>query len=317
MLRRLPILLVAACAALIALSPACAAGAAGPVFPKGLRIGLAPPGDLKPSTHFPGFEDPDRGVRISILELPLPAFQEIERSIFAANQAGLTEVKRESFPFQSGIGFLVSGRAQKNDVKLRVWFLAATGIGPQFGDLATMIKVEVPEAAAAVYTEAAIREALASVTFRPAPVEEQLALLPFKIRELAGFRVMKVLDRDGVILIEGPGPNLVEHPYMIVSLGRGMPDNADARARFARDLLSSAPLRDITLTLAEPIRIGGQPGYEIRATAVGLDGKPLSLVQWLRFRGGAFLRVIGVVHKENWDQWFPRFREVRDGVDLE
>ena len=275
MLRRLPILLVAACAALIALSPAGAAGAAGPVFPKGLRIGLAPPGDLKPSTLFPGFEDPDRGVRISILELPLPAFQEIERSIFAANQAGLTEVKRESFPFQSGIGFLVSGRAQKNDVKLRVWFLAATGIGPQFGDLATMIRVEVPEAAAAVYTEAAIREALASVTFRPAPVEEQLALLPFKIRELAGFRVMKVLDRDGVILIEGAGAESVEHPYMIVSLGRGMPDNADARARFARDLLSSAPLRDITLTLAEPIRIGGQPGYEIRATAVGLDGKPL------------------------------------------
>jgi hypothetical protein len=40
------------------------------------------------------------------------------------------------------------------------------------------------------------------------------------------------------------------------------------------------------------------------------------LVQWLRFGGGAFLRVIGVVHKEDWDQWFPRFREVRDSVDL-
>jgi hypothetical protein len=315
MLRRLPILLVAAWAALNALSPAFAAdtAGAGPVFPKGVRI--APPGDFKPSTHFPGFEDPDRDARISILELPLPAFRDIERSVFASNQGGLTDVKRESFPFQSGIGFLLSGHAQKNGVELRVWFLAATGIGPQYGDLAVLIKVELPEAAAAVYTDAAIRKALESVTFRTAPIDEQLVLLPFKVKDLAGLRVMKVLGHDGVILIEGPTSDIIGHPYMIISLGRGVPDDADARARFARELLGSAPLRDITVTLAEPIRIGGRPGYEVRANAVGPDRKPLALVQWLRFGGGAFLRVIGVVHKENWDQWFPRFRQVRDGVD--
>jgi hypothetical protein len=39
-------------------------------------------------------------------------------------------VKRESFPFQSGIGCLVRAHAQKNDEKLRVWFLVATRIGP-------------------------------------------------------------------------------------------------------------------------------------------------------------------------------------------
>jgi hypothetical protein len=314
MIRRLPILLIAAWAALAALGPAFAAE---PVFPKGMRIGLTPPGDFKPSTHFPGFEDAGRNARISILELPLPAFQEIERSVFAANQIGLTEVKRESFPFQSGIGFLLSGHARKDDVKLRVWFLAATGTGPQFGDLAMLIKVEVPEAAAAIYTDAAMRKALESVTFRTAPIDEQLALLPFKLKDLAGLRVMKVLNHDGVILIEGPTPNTIEHPYMIVSLGRGGPDDANDRARFARELLRSAPLRDITVTLAESIRIGGRPGYEIRANAVGPDRKPLSVVQWLRFGGGAFLRVIGVVHKENWDQWFPRFRQVRDGIDIE
>ena len=79
--------------------------------------------------------------------------------------------------------------------------------------------------------------------------------------------------------------------------------------------MSSAPLRDIVVTFAEAMRIDGRPGYEVRATAMGFDGKPLALVQWLRFGGGGYLRVIGAVHQENWDQLFPRFRAVRDGID--
>jgi len=63
------------------------------------------------------------------------------------------------------------------------------------------------------------------------------------------------------------------------------------------------------------MRIDGRPGYEVRATATGYDGKKLSLVQWLRFGGGGFVRVIGAVHQENWDQFFPRFRAVRDGIE--
>ncbi len=314
MLRRLPFLLAVICAAFIALGPALAAD---PVFPKGMRIGLTPPDGLKPSVRFPGFEDPDRKVTIAILQLPLTAYEEIERSIFAKNQAGLTDVKRESFPFQSGIGFLITGHGQENGVGVRKWFLAATGIGPQFGDLAMLIKAEVPDAAGTVYSDAAIRKALASVTFRSPPVEEQLSVLPFKLKDLAGFRMMRVVPNDGAILIDGPSQDMVTNPYMIISLARGGPENPDDRARFARELMTSAPLRDLAVTFAESMRIDGRPGYEVRATATGYDGKPLALVQWLRFNGGSFLRVIGAVHKENWDQFFPRFRAVRDGIDLD
>ena len=68
MLRSLSILVVAAWAGLAALNPALAAD---PVFPQGSRIGLVPPpGDLKPSTHFPGFEDSARKVTITLLDLP-------------------------------------------------------------------------------------------------------------------------------------------------------------------------------------------------------------------------------------------------------
>ncbi len=314
MLRRLPIFLIAAWATLFAFGPAFAAE---PVFPKGLRIGLTPPGELKLSVRFPGFEDRDRKVSISILQLQAMAYEEIERSIFNKNQSTLTNVKRESFPFQNGVGFLITGDEDVNGTKIHRWYLASTGFGPEFGDLAMLIKVEVPDAASAVYSDAVIRKALESVTFRTPPIEEQLSLLPFKMSDLAGFRVLRVTPGSGAILIDGPGQDMIKSPYVIISIGRGAPDNPDDRARFAREMMASAPLRDLSITMAEPIRIDGRPGFEARATATGYDGKKLALVQWLRFGGGGFLRVVGAVHQEDWDQLFPRFREVRDGINVD
>jgi len=42
----------------------------------------------------------------------------------------------------------------------------------------------------------------------------------------------------------------------------------------------------------------------------------VSVVQWLRFGSGGYLRVIGVSPSEKWDQFFDRFRAVRDGIDM-
>jgi hypothetical protein len=312
MLRRLLLLLLAAWATLASLPPA----AAEPVFPPGLRIGLEPPGDARLSRHFPGFEDPDRKVAISILDLPAGAYRDIEASFFAKNHPGLEGLKRESFPFANGIGFLVSGHGQQNGVTVYKWFLLAKTVAGRVQNLATLIQIEVPKAARSIYTDAAIRKALASVTFRPAPIQEQLGLLPFKLTELAGFRVMRVLQAGGAILTDGPTDDLTRQAYMIVSVGRGVPAEPGDRGRFARDLLTSAPVRDLAVQSAEAMRIIGGPGYEVRATAKGLNGDAISLVQWLRFGAGGYLRVIGVSRKNAWDVMFRRFRAVRDGVDL-
>jgi len=311
----LRILLVALFAAWAGLASLTAAGAA-PVFPLGLRIGLEPAGDLKLSTRLPGFEDADRKVVITILDLPARAYDELERSAFAQNQPGLSGLKRESFSFASGVGFLISGSVQQNGVALHRWFLLASGVGGNVQDLAMLINVEVPEAALSVYSDAVIRKALASVTFRAAPLQEQLGLLPFKVNELAGFRVTQAMPAGGVILTDGPTDDISKQPYMIVSIGRGAPDERDDRGKFARDLLASAPLRDLSVTLAEPMRIAGLPGFEIRAQAQGPDGAPVSLVQWVRFGSGGFLRIVGVGRKDDWDALFTRFRAVRDGIDM-
>lgn len=305
--RLLSVVLIALWAALVGLAPA----AAEPVFPVGLRIGLEPPGDLKPGGQFPGFQDSARKASITILELPGRAYEELERTMSAENQSGISELKRESFPYSHGVGILMSGLTTENDVPVRHWFLLA---GAPDADLTTLINVAVPESAKAAYPEAAIRKALATVSFRPLPLAEQLGMMPFKLNELAGFRILQVMREGAVVLTDGPSSQLDKQPSVIVSVGPGGPSDPAERARFARDLLTSSPFRDLRLQPSDPMRIGGLPGLEIRATARAFDDSPLSLVQWVRFGGGGFVRVVAFTQTKDWDTQFPRFRAVRDGV---
>jgi hypothetical protein len=287
---------------------------AEPVFPPGLRIGLEPPGDMTVSRRFAGFEDFGRKAAIVLLDLPLSAYQDIEKSAFAEKQKGVSGLKRESFPFANGIGILISGTASENGNTVHKWFLLATTAGSPAGNLAMFATVEVPESASAVYTDAVIRKALASIAFRPTPINEQLGLLPFKFDELAGFRVMQVLPTGGVILTDGPADDITRQPYMIVSIGPNAPTDSDGRARFANDLMTSAPLRKLKVQISEPMRITGAAGYEVRGQAEGPRAVPVSVVQWVRFSGTGYLRIIGVSKRDDWDALFTRFRAVRDGV---
>ena len=312
MLRRLFVYLFAALAGL--LGPAMLS--AEPVFPPGLRIGLEPPGDLKLSARFPGFEDGDHNVIVVILDLPATAYHELETAAFSNAQNDLQQMKRESFPFGSGIGFLISGIGQQKGVTLHRWSLLAQAVGGTVQNLTMLINVEVPESARSVYSDEVIRKMLASVTFRPAPIQEQLGLLPFKLGNLAGFHVMQVLPSGSVILADKAADNAGSQPFIIVSIERGGPANVSDRGVFARDLLASAPVRDLTLQSADSMRINGAPGYEIRARGKDPAGGSVSMVQWLRFGAGGFLRVIGVSPTDKWDQAFDRFRTLRDGIDV-
>jgi hypothetical protein len=313
MFRRFFVYLFAAWAGLASSMPVAFAE---PVFPPGLRIGLDPPGDVKLSTRLPGFEDSERKVVIAILDFPASAYRELETAAFDQVQANFQQVKRESFPFGSGIGFLISGVTQQNDVTVHRWSLLAMAVGESVPNLTMLINVEVPENALSIYSDAVIRKALASVTFRPTPIQEQLGLLPFKLADLSGFQVMQVSPTGTVILADDPVDNNERQPFMIVSIERGGPTEAADRGLFARNLLASAPVRDLSMQSAEAMRISGAPGHEIRANGKGPAGDPVSLVQWLRFGTGAFLRVIGVSPAEKWDQSFGRFRTVRDGIGI-
>jgi hypothetical protein len=297
-----------------ALTAGIAFAHAEPVFPPGLRIGLETVGDLATRPGISGFQDAGRDVTVAIAELPPAAYGELTNAIFGEAPAGATDITRELFPFRDGIGYLHHAHVVENGVASQRWLLLTMTVGmpPAF---VGVVNVKVPETASGVYSEAAVRKMLASIVIRKPPIAEQLRLIPFQLDDLAGFHITRVTP-DSVLIAEGSGEDTSQVPYMIVTIGRAQPSQMDDRGRFSRDLLTHTPLRGLTLQSAEEMRIGGAPGFEIRGHAEDLQNNKVSVVQWVRFLGGGFIRIVGVVRSEQWDDTFNRFRAVRDGITM-
>jgi len=284
-------------------------------FPKGFRVGLVPPTGLTLSSSFAGFEDPERKVAIGLLEFPAQAYYGIEAMIFreGANLQIVVD-HRELLPLASGIGVLVSGHVQIEGVRYRKWLLVTSG-----PDVTAVVRAQAPDESKEAYPDDAMRASLASVALRPPPLDEQLSLLPFRLDELAGFRIMRVLPEGAIVLTDGPRDDqAIEQPHLIASVSAGGPDQSGDRATFAQRLLTATPgFIDMRLTGSEPMRIGGRPGHEVRAEARDpVSGTAVQMIQWVRFGGGGFLRVVGFASKQRWAEAYPRFRAVRDGIEL-
>jgi hypothetical protein len=106
-------------------------------------------------------------------------------------------------------------------------------------------------------------------------------------------------------------------PRIFVAISPGGPMQTADRDAFARDVFATVPnLRDIHITTSEPLRIGGQQGHQILAEARDPTGTAaMTVVQWLRFGGGAYLQMIGIARADGWKDAYPRFRSVRDGIE--
>jgi hypothetical protein len=284
-------------------------------FPAAIRIGLVPPAGMALSKDFPGFEDADRKVSIAVAELPPAAYYELERVAFS-DQATLQMVieKREMIPHNNGFAMLVSGYQGEGEARIRKWLLFTL-----ITDFTAVVTVQVPEPAAESYPDAVIRSALRTVAFRAPPIDEQLTFLPFRLNELAGFRVFRALPEGVAMLTDGPNPDdFLGQPHLIVSAGRGGPQQAAERETFARRLFAVPQGLTGRISGAEAMRITGHPGFEIQAEATDpKSGTAFTVVQWLRFSPGGYVRVVGIAKKEAWPQIFPRFRAIRDGVEAQ
>ena len=298
------------------LSPAQAADV---LFPPGSRIGLAPPPGLNPSATFQGFEDVAHSVAVVVAVLPREAHWDLRRSTSAEElkKRGLTFENREEQKLDSGEASLVIVRQEVDKLKLRKWIYSL--LTP---DLIALVTIQVPDEAATFYPETAIRAALSTVAIRATvPAEEQLGLLPFRVGELAQFRIGGVIPGRAIMLTDAtaddPGPEVDTH--IVVAVAPGGPGQAADRNTFARDVFGSIPnIRDIHINSAEPLRIGGQPGHQVMATAKDVrTGADINIVQWLRFGSGAYLHMIGITRTSAWIPAYARFRQVRDGIELQ
>jgi hypothetical protein len=283
------------------------------VYPAGSRIGLAPPPGLHASTSFPGFEDREKNVALLLGALPPEAFAEFEKSdsFEGLKKLGATLAKREDLTLPTGKAVLVIGRQEQQST----WMLVAST-----PDLTAMVTLRIPDSAKDAYPDSVVRAAFASLAVRhEVPIEEQLGLLPFRLGATAGFKIGGVLPGRGVLLTDvtaGASSGSIE-PHIIVALMPGAAAEAADRNDIARQIFRGIPdLKDVRITGSEQLRIGGQQGHEIMASAKDpATGADISVVQWLRFGSGAYLHIVGMAPAPAWTQAYARFRSVRDGIE--
>jgi len=298
--------------------------AADPIFPPGSRIGLVPPVGMVTADAFFGFMDVNKDAAILIAALPAAAYSQIEKTMDteALRKQGITLDKREPMQLSIGKGFLFTGWQVVDQARYRKWLLLAAA-----SDLTALVTVQVPEHENA-YSDRVVRAALATLAVRPTvPQAEELSLLPFAVGDLAGFKIDSVLPGRALVLsdVQGEGPNdSAKEPSerdlnarVLLAAMPGGPKEPDDRANFARLSFNEITgVRNVHITMSEPLRIGGQPGYQTMAEAKDArSGIDVMVVQWLRFGSGGFLQMTSVARTDNWIGVLARLRAIRDSVE--
>jgi hypothetical protein len=294
-----------------ALSPAFAADV---VFPPGMRVGMTPLVGMVQAKTFQGFETEDQSVKVLVAELPPEAYGEVMNA-FRANPAGAGGIKPESIETSAGVAYYTAESAKDGATPVRRYSMILSG-----GTFSGYVAVQVPENATKIYSDDAVRQMFATAAIRKeVPVEEQLDQMPFKVSELSDFKNVRTLAL-GAALILADGDEVTGFeaaPFMVIGVIGSSPAQPEDRGRFAQQIATTIPgVRDARITMSEPLRIDGTPGYETRIDATsGKDNTAVTVVQWLKFGGGPnALRIVGSAPRDQWAKAFPRFRAVRDGI---
>jgi hypothetical protein len=313
---------VLACA--ILMSPALADQ---PVFPTGSHIGLVPPAGMTMAQTYPGFIDAANNAGILVGMLPLAAYPNIEKTLAddALKKQGFAPEKREALQLNIGKGLLVVGTEVGSDkIKYRKWMLIA-----KTPDLTALVTVQEPVESKA-YSDSVVRASLATLAEREiVPDAELLKLLPFTVGDLADFKVANIIPGRALMLLDAPkDPHLVATPglpefefdarFIIAAVPNAAPANNEDRANVARSAFSSiVGIKDIHLTMSEPVRMDDRQGFETVAQAKDANTNiNIMVIQWLRFEGDRFLQMVGISRADIWSTELPRMRTMRDSVAM-
>jgi len=314
----LPRLVMIALVVLAGLTAAPPARAAEPPFLPGLSIGFEPPPSMKPATQFSGYVDENAGASIVIVEMPAEAYADIEKGFDAEalSSQGVTVRKRAPFPLGKDIkAFLVEGAQKQGTAVFDKWILVATN-----GKTTALVTVQAP-ATTAGYDSATIEKSLKTVAFRPPPgVEEQLASLPFRLGDLAGFRVVRVATGNSVLMTQGPKDVVreAEQPLIIISSGEAAIPGTLEQDRFAKQAFATLPgINNVAIQRIEGRDENGVPMHEIVATADDIRTRHrLFLMQIVRFERSHYLRLVVMAREKQRGDLEKRARAIAAGLSM-
>jgi hypothetical protein len=293
------------------------AASAEVVYPPGSRIGLEPPPEMALSSRFAGFENSEKQTSITIMELPAVAYNQAmaDLSKQELKRQNVKEISRQIFKIGDRDALLVSGEQVADGQKIRKWIMV-------FGDDETtgFIIGQAPQEKDS-YSNSQIIAALKTVTLRPPlTLEQQAESLPFSIGDLAGFRIVRVISGNSIILTDGPKDTNLdgEQPVVVIGVSMGAPPDDKNRETFARQaLMSSQNLRNVMTERSESFHIKGDDWHEVVARAVDtISSRPVVVMQTIRFHGNGYVRMLAIVKEEARTGTLTRFLRIIDSVDF-
>lgn len=306
-------------AAVLGLAASMQVCAAEPVYPAGSRFGFEPPADMSPSRRFSGFERREGGATLSVVELPPSAFADLVQTFTDANlrSQGFTVEAREALKIGEAEGMLFTGvqpgEAGAGQPAIRKWLLLV-------GD-PTVTGLIIGQALPDAETETTMRGLVTGVTIRPAlSLAEQVEALPFRIADPAGFRPVRVLAGNSVLMTDGPKDQMtnLEQPILVLAQAVQQPPPAEQRDAFAKAALyANQTMKDFVIERAQGYRSNGTDWHEIVARAVDLPTNTAVVIsQTIRFAPDGYLRALGVVREDQREGTLAKFRAVVDSVQV-
>ena len=226
-------------------------------------------------------------------------------------------IARETIALPGGDGLLVVARQSENGVAMRKWALLT-----RTEDMTVVVVASLPDAAKDSYPDAALRDALGSVTVRaklpPDADARRSAVSVGRSRRFPAVAREPGRHRGADARRRTTPPCRRSSPISRSRCAppiRRRPPSATA-SRCARSR-SSSVVRTCTWSAPAQVRIGGEQGHEIVAESRDArTGDEFMLVQWLRFGTSGFVQMFGTARKDQWAAVLPRMRTLRDGFGL-
>lgn len=296
---RLLTFVVAALLALLVCAPAPAQVPAAPVFPGSSVIGLVPPQGMKPSGSFSGFEH-SSGASIVLVDLPAEAYDALAGRFTPEGLRPSGFVMRgDGLPLSitGGEGMLARGYQEAHGVRFRKWIALLRGPA-----ITGMVTVQVPEGEAGI-SDAAVEAALQTIAFGPAQsMDDQVAALPYAVGDLAGFRIVRGLLGNSLLLTDGPmnvDPE-GDQPMVVVAHSLGAAWTAGQELAFARKAAGEiAGLEEVAITGERQSQSASTAIVRLRGQATDVsNGQPRLFAQTILFHGSDYIRVVAITPPE-------------------
>lgn len=290
------------------------------VYPGGSGVGLIPPAGLVASTNFSGFEDAARGTSIVLTELPVEAYAAIAAKF---NPEGLRETgieaagPPEDWPVEGAVvSKLIRGSQLAAGIRYRKWIVL---VGAK--STTAMVTVQIPDGVQGGLSNEDVEKALRTISVRTPPsLDEQIAALPFKVNDAAGFRPVRVIAGATYLLTEGANDVAVNssQPMVIIASNLNTAPEPSARMDFSRQAFASLTgIKDVRSDNETSSEADGAEWVEIDGTAKdAASGDGLYVAQIARFEASRYVRAILIVRDSEKDKFADRFRKLAKSMTI-